>query len=160
MPNVRSHPTLAYSSHSATTDYPRAAKPSSLGIFFFVGWFVSTSLLGAYLVGQHGPTDTASAELKLASVGQAHTAWYVLGSDCGISDAVADRLIARGPAAHLAETVWLLADEPRLKDRLRAAGFTVERADAVPLDGLTTVRRAPWLALFNAEHHLTYSHAL
>jgi hypothetical protein len=126
-----------------------------------MGWLVSTSLLGASLVGRHGGlADTSSAELDLAALGEAHSAWYVLGSDCGISDAVADRLIERGRDPHVAETVWLLADEPSLKDRLRAAGFKVERADAVPFNGLTDFRRAPWLALFDAQHHLTSSHAL
>lgn len=121
-------------------------------MLFFGAWLAATSVAGAWMLALDA---TPSGDMPEATVlREARTAWYVLGSDCGLSTAVAEQLAQQAPRGDLHERVCFLTDAPEAARRLAGAGFVVERINRAALPGM---RAGPWLVLFDSAGRRTFS---
>ena len=125
---------------------------------FFVAWSLIALAVGAWLVEGHrsGAKEGLQA-LRLTRLPGATRALYFLGSDCGLSQTVADALSARGPSRVVAETVVLRPYDAVVADQLRHSGYTVSSALPPEFAGHLTVRVSPWLAIIDARDHVLFS---
>lgn len=115
-------------------------------------------LLGSWMVGMHESLPPGELQPAVrAKAGAASRVWYILGSDCGLSQAVADCLVANAPRRDRREEVVLIDNVPDMERRLRSAGYPVSAIRQEALTPGIHAEGGPWLALFDATDHLTYS---
>jgi hypothetical protein len=124
-------------------------------VLFFSAWVTVTSLAAAWLLALNAtPSGPMPAP---AVIREARSAWYVLGSDCGLSTLVANRIARHAPRPDLREEVWLTTDDDEATGILRGAGFTVGRAAPSRLAALPGRRAGPWLALLDGHGQVIFS---
>lgn len=127
-------------------------------VAFFAVWAAVTTAVGGWLMKSHGGApEEPVVPIARAILEEATSIWYVLGSDCGLSDGPAAELLRRGPDRQHRERVWLVDAQPELATRLRAAGFSVTQARPPEMPSGLRVRGSPWLVLFDAAQHPAYS---
>jgi hypothetical protein len=122
--------------------------------FLFGLWSVGISVPLATLAVQHDlPFARRAVKLASGRTGVTESAprptiRHVLAADCPCSQAVADRLAARGADAAEREEVWIVGSAPPLERRLAEVGYRMRQASAQEtLDALGVVG-APFLLVY------------
>lgn len=90
-----------------------------------LAWGLSISLAMVWAAGVHQIPLSRRADVRFE--GGPKRAIHVLVSDCDCSAAVSEYLAARGPRRGWSESVWVVGGGAAWTERLREAGFDVDR---------------------------------